>query len=89
MVHGHQRKVGEGMTDAPKTPIDAKPLPCADSLGPAMAAAPELLDGCNALLGLIQLWQGRGDAPEWLKNSESHRIEEARAAIAKAERRAK
>jgi hypothetical protein len=47
----------------------------------------ELYNGCNALLGLIQLILNRGDITPELREAlnTSHRIEEARAAIAKAE----
>jgi hypothetical protein len=52
-----------------------------------IAAAPELLDGCNALLGLIQLVCARDDMPAAIREAltTSHRVEEARAAIAKVE----
>ena len=46
----------------------------------------DLVDGCNALLGLFQLLCARDDAPAWLKDAfeTSHRVTEARAALAKA-----
>lgn len=51
-----------------------------------IAAAPELLDGCHALLGLIQLVRGRNDLTPDLREvlHGNHRIAEAEAAIAKA-----
>lgn len=51
-----------------------------------IAAAPELLDGCNALLGLLQLVCDRDDVSPALREVliTNHRIEEARAALAKA-----
>jgi hypothetical protein len=54
-----------------------------------VAAAPDLKDGCNALLGLIQLVCARDDMPPAIREAleTSHRIAEARAAIAKAEGR--
>jgi hypothetical protein len=58
------------------------------NLAPAKAVegASELLNGCNALLGLIQLVCGRDDIPPAIKEAleNSHRVTEARAAIAKA-----
>ena len=52
-----------------------------------IGAAPKLLDGCNALLGLVQLLLCRDDLPEEVYDilNTNHRIEEARAAIALAE----
>ena len=46
----------------------------------------DLVDGCNALLGLFQLLCARDDAPAWLKDAfeTNHRVTEARAALAKA-----
>lgn len=51
-----------------------------------IAAAPELLDGCNALLGLLQLVCDRDDLSPSLRDvlTTNHRINEARAALAKA-----
>lgn len=51
-----------------------------------IAAAPELYDGCNALLGLIQLLLGRDDLTAELREvlTTNHRIDEAQAAVAKA-----
>lgn len=51
-----------------------------------IAAAPELVDGINALLGLIQLVCGRDDMPKDIRDAleTSHRLHEARAALAKA-----
>lgn len=51
-----------------------------------IAAAPELLDGCNALLGLIQLISGRDDLTPELREvlRTNHRIAEGEAAVAKA-----
>src|SRR5690554_1806159 len=48
-----------------------------------IAAAPSLLNGCNALLGLIDLVSGRDDMPAAIKEAlrDNHRINEARAAI--------
>lgn len=50
-----------------------------------IAAAPELYDGCNALLGLLQLLTGRDDLPKWVNEimQDNHRIIEAKQAIAK------
>ena len=47
----------------------------------------DLVDGCNALLGLFQLLCARDDAPAWLKDAfeTSHRVTEAHAALAKAQ----
>ena len=52
-----------------------------------IAAAPDLLDGCNALLGLLQLIAGRDDVSPELRDvlATNHRIAEAKAAIAKAD----
>jgi hypothetical protein len=52
-----------------------------------IAAAPKLYDGCNALLGLLQLVLGRDDLTPELRYvlETNHRIEEARAAVAKAD----
>ena len=51
-----------------------------------IAAAPDLYDGCNALLGLLQLVCGRSDVPPEIKAilETSHRRREALAAVAKA-----
>lgn len=51
-----------------------------------MAAAPDLLDAVNSLLGLLQLVSGRPDIPSEVRDAlrSGHRIDEARAAIAKA-----
>jgi hypothetical protein len=51
-----------------------------------IAAAPELYDGCNALLGLVQLILGRDDLSDELREvlTTNHRIAEASAATAKA-----
>lgn len=51
-----------------------------------IAAAPDLVDGINALLGLIQLVSARADMPPQIQEAlrVSHRVEEARAALAKA-----
>lgn len=51
-----------------------------------IAAAPELLDGCNALLGLLQLVSGRDDLTPELREilRTNHRVAEAEAAVAKA-----
>ncbi len=47
----------------------------------------DLLNGCNALLGLIQLVCARDDMPTAIMGvlQNNHRIAEARAAIARAE----
>jgi hypothetical protein len=49
-----------------------------------LAAAPDLYDGCNALLGLLQLVCGRSDVPPEIKAilETSHRGREALAAVA-------
>ena len=51
-----------------------------------ITAAPDLDSGCGALLGLIQLILGRDDLTAELRNvlTTNHRIDEARAAQAKA-----
>lgn len=51
-----------------------------------ISAAPELLDGCNAILGLITLISGRDDISPEIREAltNSHRIDDARAAIRKA-----
>jgi hypothetical protein len=52
-----------------------------------IAAAPDLLNGCNALLGLLQIVCIRDDVPSDIRRifeGGNHRIEEARGAIAKA-----
>lgn len=49
-----------------------------------IAAAPELLDGCNALLGLLQLIENRCDAELLDIIRTNHRVAEAKAAVAKA-----
>lgn len=51
-----------------------------------IAAAPDLLDACNGLLGLLQLISGRPDLPVGLDDLLllNHRTVAARAAIAKA-----
>lgn len=50
--------------------------------------APTLLNGCNALLGLLKLIAGRDDINDEVRAAltSGHRIDEARAAIALAER---
>lgn len=52
-----------------------------------IAAAPELKNGCAALLGLLQLICARDDVPAAIRHilMDSYRVDEARAAIAKAE----
>jgi hypothetical protein len=52
-----------------------------------IAAAPNLKDGCNALLGLLQLLAARDDVSDDLRKAltSGHRIDEARAAVAKSE----
>ena len=47
----------------------------------------DLVDGCNALLGLLQLLCARDDAPAWLKDAfeTSHRVTEARAILSRAQ----
>jgi hypothetical protein len=52
-----------------------------------IAAAPDLLNGCKATLGLIQLWAGRNDAIGVLAQAaldDNHRVHEAVDAIIKA-----
>jgi hypothetical protein len=51
-----------------------------------IAAAPELYNGCNALLGLIQLLAANPETPPALLHilTEHHRIIEAERAVAKA-----
>jgi hypothetical protein len=51
-----------------------------------IAAAPDLLDGCNALLGLLQLLSHRDDISDDVREflTKGHRIDEAEAAVAKA-----
>lgn len=50
------------------------------------SAAPELLNGCNALDGLLTLLLARDDLPPAVREAmeTSHRRQEARAAVAKA-----
>lgn len=52
-----------------------------------IAAAPDLYNGCNALLGLIQLVCNRDDMPPEIRKvlQENHRTIEARDACMKAE----
>lgn len=54
-----------------------------------IGAAVDIKDGCNALLGLVQLLLAREDLPSPIRAvlESNHRINEARAAIAKAEGR--
>jgi hypothetical protein len=54
-----------------------------------IAAAPELLDACKGLLGLLQLVAGRSDCPPAMRDifETNHRAVDARAAVAKAEGR--
>jgi hypothetical protein len=54
-----------------------------------ISAAPKLYDGCNALIGLIQLVCLRGDMPPQIKQALicSHRMDEALDAIRTAEGR--
>lgn len=51
-----------------------------------IAAAPDLYDGCNAMLGLVQLLLGRDDLTPELREvlTTNHRIAEARTATSKA-----
>lgn len=51
-----------------------------------IAAAPELFNGCNALLGLLQLLSHRDDISDEVREflTVGHRIDEAEAAVAKA-----
>lgn len=51
-----------------------------------IVAAPDLYDGCNALLGLIDLVSHNPDVPQFVKDilNSSHRKQEAEAAVAKA-----
>lgn len=60
-------------------------VPCEEN-ALLIAASPELYNGCNALLGLLELWAKRGDLPKQLYNDiiGNHRVKEARAAVAKA-----
>ncbi len=53
-----------------------------------MAATWDLYDGCNALLGLLQLIRDRDDVSDDLAEilSTSHRVKEAEQAIAKAQK---
>lgn len=68
----------------PDAPIAIEPADAA-----LVAAAPDLLDGCRALLGLLTLLDARDDLPADVRTAirDSHRVEEAQAAIAKAEGR--
>ena len=52
-----------------------------------ISAAPDLLDACNGLLGLLQLLSGRSDMPAEIRDAmfTSHRTMAAQEAIAKAE----
>ena len=53
-----------------------------------VVAAPDLLNGCKALLGLVTLVCARDDLPPAIRDAlqDGHRMEEAIAAIAKATR---
>lgn len=79
---------GYRIADAHFSSTLARCVPVAEMQANArlIAAAPELLDGCNALLGLIQLVCARDDMPAAIREAleTSHRVDEARAAIAKA-----
>lgn len=61
-------------------------VPPAEANARLIAAAPELVDGCNALLGLLQLVAGRDDCPEAIREvlRTNHRVDEARAALSRA-----
>ena len=52
-----------------------------------IAAAPELLAGCKALVGMIQLVCARDDIPLVIRDAllTNHRLDEAQAAVTKAE----
>lgn len=54
-----------------------------------IVAAPDLLNGCNALLGLCTLLLARDDLPSDVRKvlTDNHRIAEARAAVARAKGR--
>lgn len=52
-----------------------------------IAASSDLYDGCNALLGLLQLIENRCDAELLEIIRTNHRVDEAKAAVAKAEGR--
>jgi hypothetical protein len=58
----------------------------ADHNADIIRAAPELLDGCNAMLGLVQLLLDRDDLSPELRRvlTTNHRIDEAKAAVTKA-----
>jgi hypothetical protein len=62
-------------------------LPNAQANARLICAAPDLFDGCNAMLGLAQLLLGRDDLPAEVREAltTSHRIRDAEAAVAKAE----
>jgi hypothetical protein len=66
----------DGMTAFRTNPADA----C------LIAAAPDLFDGCNALLGLIQLICSREDIPNEIRDAleTNHRRQEALDAVNKA-----
>ena len=59
---------------------------CNPQDAPIIAAAPDLVNGINALLGLLQLVCMRDDMPAGIKDAlqTSHRVDEAKAALAKA-----
>ena len=79
IVHGRRRPIAATMAgDRSHSKIMAD--------AHLIAAAPELYDGCNAMLGLIQLVLGRDDLTDDLRLAltTNHRIAEAEAATAKA-----
>lgn len=68
----------------PPDGIDAQELP--ESLhraARAEAVIKQMTDGCNAVLGLVQLIQGRDDLPAQLRVVliDNHRVNEAKAAV--------
>jgi hypothetical protein len=69
-----------------REPRETKPSEAGQANARLIAAAPELYDGCNAMLGLVQLLLGRDDLSDDLRLAltTNHRIAEAEAAVAKA-----
>lgn len=83
-----QKRIDTGMADICEMDIhfDGKAGEEQRANATLIAAAPDLLSGCNALLGLLTLISGRRDCPPEIAAAlrASHRIDEANEAITKA-----